>query len=149
MLPAPAYADANHVLCYETDCCRLCCSAIEVPGCFEPRPGCFVFLLLLNALPVCLTQELAERTSLGQTPGPLMSLMGTCHADSHAALPCGFFHPNQSCLQHPLQLLLPAYSRALSVYLPVYVLPALLVHRQQVLKQPLPILQKVLLGMAR
>eukprot|EP00775_Hariotina_reticulata_P010487 gene10487-10646_t len=94
-------------------------------------------------------RELAERTSLGRLPGPLMSLVGTCHADSHAAVPCGFFHPNQSCLQHPVQLMIPAYSRALSVYLPVYVLPALLVHRQQVLKQPLPIIQKVLLGIAR
>lgn len=53
------------------------------------------------------------------------------------------------CLQHPLQLLLPAYSRALSVYLPVYLLPALLVHRQALLKQPLPILQKLLVGIAR
>jgi hypothetical protein len=48
-----------------------------------------------------------------------------------------------------LSLLGPAYSRALSVYLPVYVLPALLVHRQQLLKQPLPILHKVLLGISR
>jgi hypothetical protein len=31
----------------------------------------------------------------------------------------------------------------------VYLLPALLVHRQQFLKQPLPILKKVVQGVAR
>ena len=64
-------------------------------------------------------------------------------------MPCSFFHPHQTCWQHPLQLLLPAYSRALSVYIPVYLLPALLVHRQELLKRPVPILQKVLQGIAR
>eukprot|EP00879_Flechtneria_rotunda_P007421 GHRR01007785.1.p1 GENE.GHRR01007785.1~~GHRR01007785.1.p1 ORF type:complete len:317 (+),score=77.84 GHRR01007785.1:584-1534(+) len=94
-------------------------------------------------------RELAERTAVGKPVGPLTSLIGTCYADSKAALPCPFFHPNKTCWQHPMQLFLPSYQRALSVYLPVYVLPALLVHRQQLLKQPLPILQKVLLGIAR
>jgi hypothetical protein len=42
-----------------------------------------------------------------------------------------------------------AYVRALSVYLPVYLLPALLVHRQQLLKDPSGILGKVVLGTAR
>lgn len=64
-------------------------------------------------------------------------------------MPCHFFHPGQTCSGHVVQLMGPAYRRALSVYLPVYVLPALLVHRQQLLKQPLPILQKVLLGIGR
>jgi hypothetical protein len=75
--------------------------------------------------------------------------MGTRHAQSVASIPCHFFHPGQTCWQHPLQLLVPAYGRALSVYIPVYLLPALLVHRQDFLKQPLPILQKVLQGVAR
>lgn len=94
-------------------------------------------------------KELAERTAAGRSQGPLTSLMGTPHAASQGPVPCHFFHPGQNCAEHPLKLFLPAYERALSVYLPVYVLPALLVHRQQLLKQPLPILHKLLLGMAR
>jgi len=100
-------------------------------------------------LPPLILQELAERTAAGKPLGPLTSLMGTPHVHRVAPVPCHFFHPDQTCWQHPLQLLLPAYSRALSVYIPVYLLPALLVHRQQLLKQPLPILQKVLQGIAR
>jgi hypothetical protein len=46
-------------------------------------------------------------------------------------------------------MLLPAWGRALSVYLPVYLLPAALVHRQALLKRPLPILSKCLQGVAR
>lgn len=94
-------------------------------------------------------QELAERTASGRPLGPLTSLMGTLHAQAVAPIPCHFFHPEQACWQHPLQLLVPAYGRALSVYIPVYLLPALLVHRQEFLKQPLPILQKVVQGVAR
>eukprot|EP00878_Enallax_costatus_P025529 GHUV01027316.1.p1 GENE.GHUV01027316.1~~GHUV01027316.1.p1 ORF type:complete len:501 (+),score=122.52 GHUV01027316.1:63-1565(+) len=94
-------------------------------------------------------RELAERTAAGRPLSPLNSLIGTPHAHSKGAVPCHFFHPGQSCVEHPLKLFLPAYQRALSVYLPVYVLPALLVHRKQILKQPLPILQKLLLGIAR
>lgn len=94
-------------------------------------------------------RELAERTAAGRPTGPLSSLAASPHAASCAATPCGFFHPGQSCSGHVLSLLGPAYSRALSVYLPVYVLPALLVHRQQLLKAPLPILHKVLLGISR
>lgn len=101
-------------------------------------------LLLVSSL-----QELAERTAAGRPLGPLTSLMGTPHAKTVQPVPCSFFHPHQTCWQHPLQLLLPAYARALSVYIPVYVLPAVLVHRQELLKRPVPILQKVLQGIAR
>lgn len=94
-------------------------------------------------------QELAERTAAGRPLNPLNSLIGTPHAHSKGPIPCHFFHPGQTCVEHPLKLFLPAYERALSVYLPVYVLPALLVHRQELLKQPLPILHKLLFGIAR
>lgn len=101
---------------------------------------CFAVLLL---------QELAERTTAGRPVSPLISLIGTPHAHSRGSVPCHFFHPGQTCVEHPLKLFLPAYERALSVYLPVYVLPALLVHRKQILQRPLPIVQKLLLGIAR
>lgn len=55
----------------------------------------------------------------------------------------------QDCWSHAAGLLPQAYVRALSVYLPVYLLPALLVHRQQLLKDPSGILGKVVLGTAR
>lgn len=55
----------------------------------------------------------------------------------------------QDCWSHAAGLVPQAYVRALSVYLPVYLLPALLVHRQQLLKDPSGILGKVVLGTAR
>lgn len=38
-------------------------------------------------------------------------------------------HPGHSCASHPLSIVPGTYLRALGVYLPVYLLPALLVHR--------------------
>ena len=96
-----------------------------------------------------LLQELAQRTSRGAPVGPLTSLMGTPHAHTTSSIPCHFFHPGQGCWDHAASLLPHTYRRALSVYLPVYLLPALLVHRQELLKSPGPILAKVLLGTAR
>jgi hypothetical protein len=55
----------------------------------------------------------------------------------------------QDCWSHAAGLVPQSYARALSVYLPVYLLPALLVHRQQLLKEPSGILGKVILGTAR
>lgn len=43
--------------------------------------------------------------------------------------PCGWMHEGQSCTGNALRFLPGAYLRALPVYLPVYVLPAILVHR--------------------
>ena len=95
-------------------------------------------------------QELALRTAAGLPPAPLAALAGTPHADcAHGAIPCGFFHPGQTCAGHALSLLPPNYMRALRVYLPVYLLPALLVHRKALLRDPLPILRKAAAGVAR
>lgn len=44
-------------------------------------------------------------------------------------------HGNQSCSGHFLSFLLQAYKRALPVYLPVYLIPALIVHRKGLLKR--------------
>ncbi|KAK3033905.1 hypothetical protein RJ639_033540 [Escallonia herrerae] len=46
-------------------------------------------------------------------------------------------HGNQSCGGHFLSFLLQAYKRALPVYLPVYLIPALIVHRQGLSKSSL------------
>lgn len=39
-------------------------------------------------------------------------------------------HGNQSCGGHFVSFIIEAYKRALPVYLPVYLIPALIVHRQ-------------------
>lgn len=44
-------------------------------------------------------------------------------------------HGNQSCSGHVVSFLFQAYRRALPVYLPVYLIPALIVHRQDLLKR--------------
>lgn len=136
--------------CWRTPFCRRrlgLCACTPTDSCV---PGVSWFSRAdVSACCVMWLQELAERTASGRPLGPLTSLMGTHHAQAVVPIPCHFFHPEQACWQHPLQLLVPAYGRALSVYIPVYLLPALLVHRQEFLKQPLPILQKVVQGVAR
>ncbi|KAL6511630.1 hypothetical protein OROGR_021227 [Orobanche gracilis] len=46
-------------------------------------------------------------------------------------------HGNQACVTHFFTFLLQAYKKALPVYLPVYLIPALIVHRQGLLKSAL------------
>ncbi|KAM4075135.1 hypothetical protein ACB094_10G146100 [Castanea mollissima] len=55
--------------------------------------------------------------------------------DPEMKVPCSIIHGNQSCSGHFLSFLLQAYKRALPVYLPVYLMPALIVHRKGVLKR--------------
>ncbi|KAJ1387901.1 Transmembrane protein [Sesbania bispinosa] len=64
-------------------------------------------------------------------------------------VPCSIVHGNQSCSGHIFSFLLQAYKRALPVYLPVYLIPALIVHRKGLLKRPSMILAKGLIGTAR
>ncbi|CAL0320220.1 unnamed protein product [Lupinus luteus] len=69
--------------------------------------------------------------------------------DPNMNVPCSIVHGNQSCTGHIFSFLLQAYKRALPVYLPVYLIPALIVHRQGLLKRPHSILAKGLVGTAR
>ncbi|KAK2984638.1 hypothetical protein RJ640_006621 [Escallonia rubra] len=55
--------------------------------------------------------------------------------DPQMKVPCSIIHGNQSCGGHFLSFLLQAYKRALPVYLPVYLIPALIVHRQGLSKR--------------
>lgn len=64
-------------------------------------------------------------------------------------VPCSIIHGNQSCGGHFVSFLVQAYKRALPVYLPVYLIPALIVHRQGLANRPYTILGKGLLGTAR
>jgi hypothetical protein len=67
-------------------------------------------------------------------------------------LACAFFHPGESCPGHVLHFVFPgAWLRALRVYVPVYLLPMLLVHRGRLLsaKEALPLLGRAATGVAR
>ncbi|KAH9321023.1 hypothetical protein KI387_015662 [Taxus chinensis] len=69
--------------------------------------------------------------------------------DPNMKIPCSIVHGNQSCAAHAISFLVQAYLRALPVYLPVYFIPALIVHRKGLLKEPRSILGKSLFGTAR
>ncbi|KAL5846821.1 hypothetical protein ACOSQ3_010345 [Xanthoceras sorbifolium] len=69
--------------------------------------------------------------------------------DPEMEVPCSIIHGNQDCAAHFVTFLVQAYKRALPVYLPVYLIPALIVHRQGLLTTPFTILGKGLLGTAR
>ncbi|XP_010267822.1 PREDICTED: uncharacterized protein LOC104604930 isoform X2 [Nelumbo nucifera] len=69
--------------------------------------------------------------------------------DPEMKVPCSIVHGNQSCAAHIISFLVQAYGRALPVYLPVYLIPALIVHRQGLLESPCTILGKGLFGTAR
>lgn len=98
-------------------------------------------------------KELCTRNALGKAAAPLASLQGTPMASLATTVPCDFLHAGQTCGQHARRFFPQAYMRALPVYvpcngcvcmsvmppcryLPVYVIPALLVHRRALLQPP-------------
>lgn len=74
-------------------------------------------------------QELAEKNAKGLPVAPLQGLKGTVHEHVVSAVPCPWAHPGKSCDWAALSFFPAAYLRALPVYLPVYIAPAILVHR--------------------
>ncbi|CAN8314237.1 unnamed protein product [Cochlearia groenlandica] len=69
--------------------------------------------------------------------------------DPNMKVPCSIIHGKESCTKHSIIFFFQAYKRALPVYIPVYLIPALIVHRQDLLKKQYSILGKGLLGTAR
>ncbi|KAA3453871.1 Transmembrane protein [Gossypium australe] len=55
--------------------------------------------------------------------------------DPNMKIPCSMVHGNKSCRAHAITFLIEAYKRALPVYLPVYLIPALIVHHQGLFKR--------------
>ncbi|KAK9808239.1 hypothetical protein WJX73_002479 [Symbiochloris irregularis] len=96
-------------------------------------------------------RELTTRNAQKLPPAPLKSLADTRHADFCRTRPCSFVHPDRGCNENLIAFLPAAYARALPVYLPVYFLPAILVHRRRLLdsKAGPEILAKVGLGALR
>lgn len=64
---------------------------------------------------------------------------------------CGLLHPTQPehCNRHFAGILPTLFNRSLLVYLPVYMASALAVHRGQLLKRPMGIVTRLLLGTGR
>ncbi|KAJ4952967.1 hypothetical protein NE237_029799 [Protea cynaroides] len=69
--------------------------------------------------------------------------------DPQMKVPCSIIHEHQSCGAHIISFFIQAYGRALPVYVPVYFIPALIVHRLDLLKRSNTICGKGLLGTAR
>lgn len=96
-------------------------------------------------------KEVCKLNTGGGPPRPLAALQGTALEQVASPLPCRFVHPGTTCSSHTLTFFPRAYLNALPVYLPVYVVPALLVHRQKLLRGPQAAAtwRKVGLGVAR
>ncbi|GMH39395.1 hypothetical protein BSKO_07293 [Bryopsis sp. KO-2023] len=95
-------------------------------------------------------RELLAHNATSSLPATeLQALKGTGHIPICTRVPCSLLHPSQSCAGHIGRFLPAAYIRALPVYLPVYLIPALLVHRKRLWTEPLAILPRVLLGTLR
>ncbi|XP_020672386.1 uncharacterized protein LOC110092254 isoform X1 [Dendrobium catenatum] len=69
--------------------------------------------------------------------------------DPNMKVACSIIHGNQSCTRHLVSFFVQEYGRALPVYLPVYLIPALIVHRRGLVKRPYTILAKSLIGTAK
>lgn len=70
----------------------------------------------------------------GKSPLVLEGIRDVCSRRTRR-MPCDVVHPGQSCSGHALTFFPRAYLRALPVYIPVYIVPALLIHRQKLLQK--------------
>eukprot|EP00210_Caulerpa_lentillifera_P002890 g2760.t1 len=91
----------------------------------------------------------SEKCSKGIPADDFIGLKGTGHIPFCSSIPCELLHPNQSCIGNLFTVFPECYSRALSVYLPVYLAPALLVHRKKLITNADVILPKLALGIFR
>eukprot|EP00249_Psilotum_nudum_P004941 c18447_g1_i1 orf=307-2004(-) len=69
--------------------------------------------------------------------------------DPKMKIPCMMVHGDRHCISHFFWFLCHACFRSLPVYIPVYLVPAVIVHRQGLLKKPLSILLKTAVGAVR
>lgn len=93
-----------------------------------------------------------EMCQMKRMASPLDSLKQTPFKNFSKPIPCDFLHPGSSCSGHTIKFLPEAYARALPVYLPVYIVPAILVHRNKLLsadKAAIEIWVKVIKGALR
>ena len=88
---------------------------------------------VLEAIREMCSRRIATGTTFDTNTSTLAALADTPHAHFNGKLPCEFLHPGTTCTGHTLSFLPAGYLRALPVYLPVYVIPAALVHRGRLL----------------
>lgn len=81
-------------------------------------------------------REMCSRASAGLPPGatPLAALAGTECANFCGPTACPFLHPGQGCVQHAVTFFPASYLRSLPVYFPVYLIPAIMVHRKKLVQ---------------
>lgn len=96
-------------------------------------------------------RELVERNRTAGAPAaPLSAFRGVPGREGLAVkTTCDMLGPGHDCNHHAVTYVRSAWLRALPVYLPVYLIPAIFVHRTKLLRDPLPILWKVAHGVAR
>jgi hypothetical protein len=84
----------------------------------------------------------------GQSNQVMGEIRKMCNLPRPGRIPCQIVHPGQTCNEHALGFFPQAYARAIPVYLPVYIVPALLIHRQKLLSDP-EIWPKIIKGTLR
>lgn len=99
---------------------------------------------------VPVVKELSLR-NVGRLPagGPLNALQGTAHRANAAPDFCELLHPSTTCNAHAARIMPTLLQRSLAVYVPVYVASAVAVHRARLLRDPGPIIAKLVAGCAR
>ena len=141
------------------DTALMCLSASVILYCFimqpEALPRSYVrWITRQGGVEPWVWQAIREQAlnNTHQTPNqPLKMLRGTRFESitSHPPTPCHFWHPGKSCSHHVFGNLLSSFIRSLRVYAPVYVLPAIIVHRLNLLSKPFEIWPKVAAGVFR
>jgi hypothetical protein len=101
----------------------------------ETLPSSYVaFLNKHGGKPLYVYQGVRELVARGGAEGStLSSLHHTPHSRHTDSRPCSFLHPGTGCTEHSITFLPQGVLRALPVYIPVYLIPAALVHRKRLL----------------
>ncbi|XP_020586656.1 uncharacterized protein LOC110028928 [Phalaenopsis equestris] len=94
-------------------------------------------------------KELATNAQFMNLDKHYKSMGSNLKLDPNMKVPCSIVHGDQSCTSHFVSFLIEEYGRALPVYLPVYLIPALIVHRKGLVKRPYTILARSLIGTAK
>jgi hypothetical protein len=77
-----------------------------------------------------------SRRSRQSVPQSIAQSRSVRETRTQGGIPCSVVHPGQTCNEHAFGFFPQAYARAIPVYLPVYIVPALLIHRQKLLSDP-------------
>ncbi|CAD7699855.1 unnamed protein product [Ostreobium quekettii] len=132
-------------------CCQILHSFIFMP---QAMPRSYVnFIRRHSGKPAYVWQAVRELVKANATTGrpssTLPAVQGTSHLPFYTRKACELLHPGQSCLSHMVGMLPEAYVRAFPVYVPVYLVPAMIVHRKKLVTDAHRIFPRVLRGSLR